>query len=329
MIRLAVTPGEPAGIGPELMYHLACKDYDAELVVIGSLELIKQRCELYPDGKKIKFVRYNKDKYVTSKKGEIHILDVPLIEAAYAGVLNQANSPYVLKCLEIASDKSEAGEFQGIVTGPISKAIIAQTGIKFTGHTEFLQERTHTKTVVMLLGCKELNVALVTTHLPISEVSSAITKEHLKEIVEVLNHDLKTKFGRKNPVILSAGLNPHAGEDGHLGFEELDTIIPVFKELRAQGIDIRGPFPADTIFNRDNLKIADAFLTMYHDQGLPVLKYIGFDHGYNTTLGLPYIRTSVDHGTALNLAGKAIADPGSLHSAVSLAIHMASNRSSN
>ena len=147
--------------------------------------------------------------------------------------------------------------------------------------------------------------------------------------MEVLNHDLKTKFGRKNPVILSAGLNPHAGEDGHLGFEELDTIIPVFKELRAQGIDIRGPFPADTIFNRDNLKIADAFLTMYHDQGLPVLKYIGFDHGYNTTLGLPYIRTSVDHGTALNLAGKAIADPGSLHSAVSLAIHMASNRSSN
>lgn len=329
MIRLAVTPGEPAGIGPELMYHLACKDYNAELIIIGSLELIKQRCSIYPDGQKIKFIPYDKNTYKESKKGELHILDVPLKEKSYAGFLNKANSPYVLKCLEIASDKSFEGEFQGIITGPISKAIIAETGVKFTGHTEFLQERTHTKTVVMLLGCKELNVALATTHLPISEVSSAITKDLLKDIVKVLHHDLKTKFGRKTPIILSAGLNPHAGENGHLGMEEIETIIPIFNELRAQGIDIRGPFPADTIFTKTNLEIADAFLTMYHDQGLPVLKYIGFDHGYNTTLGLPYIRTSVDHGTALDLAGKGIADPGSLHSAVSLAINMASNRSSN
>ena len=175
----------------------------------------------------------------------------------------------------------------------------------------------------MMLGCKEFNVALATTHLPLKDVSAAITPELLTEIVTILNHDLKTKFGIDKPCIISAGLNPHAGEDGHLGMEEIETIIPTFEKLRSQGIDIIGPLPADTMFQQKFIDKADAFLTMYHDQGLPVLKYAGFDSGFNTTLGLPYIRTSVDHGTALDLAGTTKADPGSLYAAVELAIHMA------
>lgn len=328
MIRLAVTPGEGAGVGPELMYHLAQKDYAAKLVLICSKQLIQERLKIYPDGHQIKLIDYDPQDETPSKKGTLCILNVDLSEPAVPGILNKHNASYILKCLDIASDKSLSGEFSGMITGPISKAVIADCGLNFTGHTEYLQQRTHTKTVVMLLGCKELNVALATTHLPLNRVSQAITKEHLEEICLVLNHDLKTKFGCKKPKILACGLNPHAGENGHLGTEEIETIIPTFKKLRQQGLDIEGPFPADTIFNRENLARADAFLTMYHDQGLPVLKYIGFDHGYNTTLGLPYIRTSVDHGTAMDIAGKGIADPGSLFTAVDLAIKMAFNRRS-
>lgn len=232
----------------------------------------------------------------------------------------------MLKTLDIASDKSQSGEFSGIITGPISKAVIADTGLEFTGHTEYFQERTGTNKVVMMLGCDELNVALATTHLPLNKVSEAITEELLTEIVTILNHDLKTKFGIDNPCIISAGLNPHAGEDGHLGMEEIETIIPTFEKLRKEGINIIGPLPADTMFQKKYIEKADAFLTMYHDQGLPVLKYVGFDKGYNTTLGLPYIRTSVDHGTAMDLAGTTRADPGSLFAAVNLAVFMANAR---
>jgi 4-hydroxythreonine-4-phosphate dehydrogenase len=327
MIRLAVTPGEGAGVGPELMYHLAQRDYEAKLVLVCSKELIRERLSIFPDGKDIELIDYDPQDETPSKKGTLCILNVDLNARAVAGVLDKRNASYILKCLDIASDKSQAGEFLGMITGPISKAVIADCGLEFTGHTEYLQERTHTKTVVMLLGCRELNVALVTTHLPLSAVSAAITSERLEEICRVLNHDLKTKFGCAQPKILACGLNPHAGENGHLGMEELTTIIPTFEKLRQEGMDIEGPFPADTIFNHHNLERADAFLTMYHDQGLPVLKYIGFDHGYNTTLGLPYIRTSVDHGTALDIAGRGIADPGSLYTAVDLAIKMAFNRS--
>ena len=328
MIRLAVTPGEGAGIGPELMYHLAQKDYDAKLVLVCSKQLIQERLSIYPDGHKIKLIDYDPKDETSSKKGTLCILNVDLNEPAIPGILNKHNASYILKCLDIASDKSMSGEFLGMITGPISKAVIADCGLNFTGHTEYLQQRTHTKNVVMLLGCKELNVALATTHLPLNCVSQAITKEHLEDICLVLHHDLKTKFGCKKPKILACGLNPHAGENGHLGTEEIEILIPTFNKLRQQGLDIEGPFPADTIFSRENLARADAFLTMYHDQGLPVLKYIGFDHGYNTTLGLPYIRTSVDHGTAMDIAGKGIADPGSLFTAVGLSIKMAFNRRS-
>lgn len=324
--RLAVTPGEPSGVGPELMYHLSKLDLkDTQLVIIASKELIAQRIALFNSNhtESVKITDYSKDNFVPQTKGTLCVLDVPLAVPSVPGKLDKRNAKYVLDCLDIASDKSVSGEFSGIVTGPISKAVIADTGLNFTGHTEYFQERTQTKKVVMMLGYKKFNVALATTHLPLKDVSDAITKELLVEIVTILNHDLKTKFGIDKPCIISAGLNPHAGEDGHLGMEEIDTIIPTFEELKAQGINIIGPLPADTMFQQKYIEKADAFLTMYHDQGLPVLKYAGFDCGYNTTLGLPYIRTSVDHGTALDLAGTTKADPGSLFAAVELAHTMA------
>ncbi len=322
-LRLAVTPGEPAGVGPELMYSLSLRDYDAQLIVIGSKELLKERFALLGHKDEVIFDDYEEGDFSPSRRGHLCVLDVPLAVPSVPGVLDKRNAAYVLKCLDTASDKSLSGEFKGLVTGPVSKAVIADTGLNFTGHTEYLQQRCRVKKVVMMLGCRELDVALATTHLPLKDVSAAITPELLNEIVTILNHDLKTKMGIEKPHIIAAGLNPHAGEDGHLGREELEVIIPAFEKLRAQGIDIEGPLPADTMFQPKYLKRADAFLCMYHDQGLPVLKYVGFDHGYNTTLGLPYIRTSVDHGTACDIAGKGLADPGSLYAAVDLAVHMA------
>lgn len=323
--RLAVTPGEPSGVGPELMYHLSTLELDdTQLVIVASKELISQRVALF--NQDVVIEDYDADCFTPQKKGHLTVLDVPLPDKSVPGVLNKNNAEYVLKTLDIASDKSESGEFLGIVTGPISKAVIADTGLNFTGHTEYFQERTHTDKVVMMLGCDELNVALATTHLPLKDVSEAITQELLTEVVTILNHDLITKFGIGKPCIISAGLNPHAGEDGHLGSEEQEVIIPAFEKLRASGINIIGPLPADTMFQKKYIEKADAFLTMYHDQGLPVLKYVGFDKGYNTTLGLPYIRTSVDHGTAMDLAGTTKADPGSLFAAVKLAVSMANAR---
>jgi 4-hydroxythreonine-4-phosphate dehydrogenase len=320
--RLAITPGEPSGVGPELMYHISkLESADTQLVIVAAKDLIAKRVALF--NQNVVIEDYDKNNFKPQRKGSLCVLNVDLPVESIPGKLDTRNAKYVLDCLDIASDKSSSREFCGIVTGPISKAVIADTGLKFTGHTEYFQERTNTKKVVMMLGCKELNVALATTHLPLKDVSNAITRELLIEIVTILNHDLKTKFGIENPCIISAGLNPHAGEDGHLGMEEIETIIPTFEELRAKGINIIGPLPADTMFQKKYIDKADAFLTMYHDQGLPVLKYVGFDSGYNTTLGLPYIRTSVDHGTAADLAGTTKADPGSLFSAVELAMHMA------
>ncbi|MGN1281220.1 MAG: 4-hydroxythreonine-4-phosphate dehydrogenase PdxA [Succinivibrio sp.] len=323
--RLAVTPGEPSGVGPELMYHLSTLDIpDTQLVIIASKELIAQRVALF--NQKVEITDYSRDTFAPQKKGSVCVLDVPLKAPSEPGVLNGKNAQYVLDCLDIASDRSQSGEFAGIVTGPISKAVIADTGLEFTGHTEYFQMKTNTKRVVMVLGCSDFNVALATTHLALKDVPEAISEDLLTEVVTILDHDLKSKFGIEKPCIISAGLNPHAGEDGHLGREEIDVIIPAFEKLRAKGINIIGPLPADTMFQKKYIEKADAFLTMYHDQGLPVLKYAAFDSGYNTTLGLPYIRTSVDHGTAMDLAGTTRADPGSLFSAVDLAIKMASYR---
>lgn len=323
--RIVVTPGEPAGVGPELMYHLTQKDFADEIVIIGSKALLKDRFEAL--NLKVKFKDFDKNAAPSpSKKGELTVLNVDLGAPAIAGKLDAKNAPYVLKCLDIAHDLCISDNAQALVTGPVSKAVLDSGALHFTGHTEYLQQKSGVKKVVMLLGSKELRVALATTHLPLNEVSKAITKESLTDVILILHHDLKEKFGFADPVIYVAGLNPHAGENGHLGTEEITTIIPVLNELRKKGIKLEGPYPADTLFQPKYLKNAAAFLTMYHDQGLPVLKYAAFDHGYNTTLGLPYIRTSVDHGTALDLAGSGKADPGSLYAAVELASFMAHAR---
>lgn len=348
-LRLAITTGEPAGVGPELMYHLTTQapwqlpitartpnpaqssnaQRPVELVLIGNKALLEERMQLWPKHRKFELHDFDESAFQPtyvddSGCGHISVLDIAMKSPAVAGKLNSENAAYVLATLDAAIDLCTRGTCQGIVTAPISKSVIAQSGLTFTGHTEYLEEKTKSPEVVMMLGCKEMNVALVTTHLPLKNVSAAITADKLRHVIEVLHHDLKTKMGFKRPKIYICGINPHAGEDGTLGEEEQKVMIPVLNELRAQGMDLVGPLPADTIFQEKYLKDAAAILTMYHDQGLPVLKYVGFDSGYNTTLGLPFIRTSVDHGTALDLAGKAIADAGSLKSAVSLALYMVS-----
>ena len=318
-IRLAVTTGDPAGVGPELMYYLTYQD-PRDVPLQAHTDNLKAKglpCRNFT------LHDFDPDKIQATSQGHISVLDVPLNVPAKAGVLDSANAPYVLKTLDKAIELCQQNICYGIVTAPISKSAICDSGLHFTGHTEYLQEKTNTKEVVMMLGCPELNVALVTTHLPLKDISAAITEEKLTDIITVLHKDLKERMGFAQPAIYVCGLNPHAGENGTLGTEEKDVIIPVLEKLRQQGMDLRGPLPADTIFQQKYLDNAAAILAMYHDQGLPVLKYIGFKNGYNTTLGLPFIRTSVDHGTALDLAGKGVVNFGSLLSAVSLAVFMA------
>lgn len=324
--RIAFTPGEPGGVGPELSYHLAFyhspkQGPDCQLVVIANRDLIRERIGVY--GKDVTLRDYDPDDSSPAPEGTLIIYDVPLCEQAVPGKASPRNAPYVLRCLDIAHDNCMNGNFAAMVTGPVSKGTIEECGIKFTGHTEYLQEKCGAGEVVMVLGCREINVALATTHLPLRKVSDAITRERLRSVITILDSELRSKFGIAKPVIYISGLNPHAGENGHLGTEEQEVIIPVVEELRERGLNLVGPLPADTMFTPCTLKQADAFLAMYHDQGLPVMKYIGFDHGYNVTLGLPYIRTSVDHGVALDLAGTAGADHGSLYAAVDLACCMA------
>ena len=253
----------------------------------------------------------------------LKILHVPLAVAAQPGQLNCANAAYVLETLKRAAQGCLQGEFDAMVTAPVHKGIINEAGITFTGHTEYLAELTHTPQVVMMLVGGGLRVALATTHLPLHQVPQAISQASLEGTIRLLHHDLVQRFGIVNPHIFVAGLNPHAGEGGHLGMEEIEIIIPVLEKLRKEHLDLSGPLPADTLFSQKNLASADAFLAMYHDQGLVVLKYASFGEGVNVTLGLPIIRTSVDHGTALDLAGTAEADPGSLHAAIHLAVELA------
>ncbi|MBO8416805.1 MAG: 4-hydroxythreonine-4-phosphate dehydrogenase PdxA [Proteobacteria bacterium] len=331
--RIVITAGEPAGIGPELMYHLAKHDFDNELIIIADPDLIAERLKIFPDGEQIKIKlcqpaqEHQEHEIAPSRKGELTVLPLKLAVPSVPGKLDPKNAPYVLHSLDRAHEGLISGEFAALVTAPVSKSVLDGCGVKFTGHTEYLQQKCGVKRVVMLLGCPQMKVALATTHLPLKDVPAAITEEVLTEVITILNHDLKTKFGIKTPRIYVAGLNPHAGEDGHLGREELEVIIPTLEKLRAeQGFNLAGPLPADTLFTPQYLADASAFLTMYHDQGLPVLKYAGFDQGYNTTLGLPYIRTSVDHGTALNIAGSGKADPSSLFAAIALAEEMAAHQ---
>jgi 4-hydroxythreonine-4-phosphate dehydrogenase len=321
-LRIVLTPGEPAGIGPDLAVQVAQQALPADVVAVADPELLAARAVQL--GLPLKLLEYHPGAAPAAHRpGTLRVLPVPLRAPAEPGVLDASNAPYVLETLERAARGCEAGEFSALVTGPVHKGIINEAGIPFSGHTEFLQALTGTTQVVMMLATEGLRVALATTHLPLREVADAITTERLERVIRVLHGDLRGRFGLADPGILVCGLNPHAGEGGHLGREEIEIITPVLERLAAEGIRLEGPLPADTLFTPRHLAVADAVLAMYHDQGLPVLKYKGFGRAVNVTLGLPIIRTSVDHGTALDLAGSGRADPGSLQVALATALEMA------
>ena len=322
--RVVITPGEPAGIGPDLVIQLAQRDWPLELVVCADGRLLTERATLL--GLPLTLLPYSPEKPAAPQRaGTLTLLPVALHAEVTPGTLNVENGRYVVETLARACDGCLNGEFSALVTGPVHKGIINDAGVAFTGHTEFFEERAGAPKVVMMLATEELRVALATTHLPLKAVSDAITPDLLREVITILHDDLQNKFGLAEPHVLVCGLNPHAGEGGHMGTEEIDTIIPVLEELRAKGMNLSGPLPADTLFQPKYLDHADAVLAMYHDQGLPVLKYQGFGRGVNITLGLPFIRTSVDHGTALELAGQGKADVGSFITALNLAIKMIVN----
>jgi 4-hydroxythreonine-4-phosphate dehydrogenase len=317
---LAFTPGEPAGIGPDLCVQLAQETREYALVAVCSAQLLMERAarlslplHIHP---------YDPAQPAAQTAGNLSVVSVDLVQPARPGILEPANAAYVLETLTQATRGCLANRFSALVTGPIHKGVINDAGIPFTGHTEFLARLTDAFPV-MMLACPGLRVALATTHLPLKDVSAAITQASLERVLRILHRDLTRRFALPDPVILVCGLNPHAGEGGHLGMEEIDTIIPVLERLRRAGMRLEGPLPADTLFTPRHLKRADAVLAMYHDQGLPVLKHLGFGNAVNITLGLPIIRTSVDHGTALDLAGSGQADIGSLHAAIVAAHRLA------
>ncbi|ATC93666.1 4-hydroxythreonine-4-phosphate dehydrogenase PdxA [Pseudoalteromonas tunicata] len=327
-LRIAITPGEPAGIGPDLLITLAQRQWPAQLVAIADGNLLQQRAAQL--NLPLTLLPFNPDEAITCQQaGTLYIHQVDMATPAIAGTLDEANGAYVLETLRIACEQNMLGVFAAIVTGPVHKGIINQAGISFSGHTEYFAQQSNTPDVVMMLATEGLRVALVTTHIPLAYVSKAITPQRLRKVTEILHHDLQEKFAISNPRIFVCGLNPHAGENGHLGTEELTTIIPTMEELISEGMDLIGPLPADTLFQDKYLNNADAVLAMYHDQGLPVLKYKGFGNSVNITLGLPFIRTSVDHGTALDLAGKGTADVGSFELAIKEAIHLATKKAQN
>jgi len=321
---LALTAGEPAGIGPDIIIQYAQQPQTIPWVVIADKTLFRERAE------QLKLPLQLHDYVATNPTtilpaGHIHVLHTPLTRHCACGQLNPDNARYVLTTLQMAVAGCRDKQFSGLVTAPVHKAVINDAGIPFTGHTEYLAELTHTDTVVMMLATPGLRVALATTHLPLAQVSAAITSALLENILRVLHQDLRTKIGIEQPRIAVCCLNPHAGENGHLGREEIEIIIPVLNKLRSEGFHLQGPLPADTAFVPTILQHTDVYLAMYHDQGLPVLKYAGFGHAVNITLGLPFIRTSVDHGTALELAGSGKAEMTSLVYAIDVAKEMMDN----
>ncbi|MBE9538286.1 MAG: 4-hydroxythreonine-4-phosphate dehydrogenase PdxA [Proteobacteria bacterium] len=350
--RIAITAGEPAGIGPDILLTIAAQELDiaAELVAIGDPELLRERAAVL--GLNIELEEFNPQRAASEQRaGQLKVLPVQMTAPCIPGALNTANASYVMATLQEAVDgclhqaritpatgsasvggllsekPNAAAGFDAMVTAPVQKSVINDAGIPFSGHTEFLAEATGTEKVVMMLASRELRVALATTHLPLSEVPAAITGGLLEKTLTILHNDLRTKFALPQPRIAVLGLNPHAGEGGHMGREEIDTIIPALERLRAKSMDLLGPLPADTAFNPKVLEQVDAVLAMYHDQGLPVLKYSGFGEAINITLGLPIIRTSVDHGTALDLAGTGKASSGSLLRAIEVAVELCGDKS--
>ncbi|PPC94458.1 MAG: 4-hydroxythreonine-4-phosphate dehydrogenase PdxA [Methylotenera sp.] len=322
---IAITAGEPAGIGPDLCVMLAQLPLAAHIVVIADAEMLQARATQLD--LPLTITPYKTAvKNLHSGNGSLTVLHSPSAARTQAGILDKRNSVYVLATLTLASKSCMHGQFDAMVTAPLHKGIINDAGVAFSGHTEFLAELTHTPQVVMMLVGNNLRVALATTHLALKDVPAAITPKTLETTIRILHQDLVQKFGINNPRMLIAGLNPHAGEDGYLGREEIEIINPVLEKLRAEGMQLIGALPADTLFAKHHLSKADAVLAMYHDQGLPVLKHASFGEGVNVTLGLPIIRTSVDHGTALDLAGKGNIEIGSMLAAINLAITLANNK---
>ncbi|RKG48271.1 4-hydroxythreonine-4-phosphate dehydrogenase PdxA [Acinetobacter cumulans] len=320
MRPLYITSGEPAGIGPDISLSLAARVDERPIVVLADIDMLRDRAKMLNIN--IQIIEYKGQKEPAAQ-GQLYVEHVPLYEDVVLGVLNPKNAAYVLEQLRRSADYAMSGKSVGVATAPVQKSVINEAGIHFSGHTEYYQEFAGVERVVMMLATKTLRVALATTHLPLREVADAITQERLHQVIDILIHDLKTKFKKDHPHILVCGLNPHAGEDGYLGMEEIEVINPVLERYRAQGINMSLSLPADTLFTPENLKDADAVLAMYHDQGLPVLKSQGFGEAINITLGLPFVRTSVDHGTALSLAGTGLAKCSSLHAAVDLALDLA------
>lgn len=319
--RIAFTPGEPAGIGPDLAIRMAQQDWQAQLCVIADAELLTQRAKQL--GLPLTLQPYNAAaKSTANPPGSLSIIHTPLEATVVAGELNPANGSYVVQTLHRASEGNLNGEFDAVVTGPVHKGVINQAGIAFSGHTEYFAQQANCNDVVMLLATEGLRVALVTTHIPLAYVAKAITRERLEMVLRIIHDDFRQKWNIQQPRMIICGLNPHAGEGGHLGREELDVINPTLQQLRLEGMNLVGPLPADTLFQPKYLEQADVVVAMYHDQGLPVLKYKGFGNAVNITLGLPFIRTSVDHGTALDLAGKSEVNDGSCRLAIATAIDM-------
>ena len=324
LVKLAITTGEPAGVGPEISLAAACdflaEQPNVEIVLLGDADLLAK-------------VENNKN---LSENLRVH--SITLAEPAYPGELNAANAQYVLELLNEAADGCLEGRYDAMITAPVQKSIINEAAIPFTGHTEYLEARCNAKRVVMMLCAplpagflrlkapRPLRVALVTTHLPLKNVALALNSELVLETIQIVHNDLKQKFNIVNPAIRVAGLNPHAGESGHLGREEIDFIIPAIESAKRAGINVAGPYPGDTMFDASSLATVDAYIAMYHDQGLAPFKFVSFGGGVNVTLGLPIIRTSVDHGTALDIAGKGVADSGSMLEALRLAYQLAINQ---
>lgn len=327
--RIVITSGEPAGIGPDIC--LSLPQTDAELYVIADPELLSQRAAQLSLSPSLN-IHHDLDRLSVHYDAEqLNIIPLKLKVPCQPGLLDKANSDYVLQMLDLATDLCLQHKVDAMVTGPVQKSIINEAGLSFTGHTEYLADRASTDKAirpVMMLATSQMRVALATTHLPLKDVSDAITKDSLTEVLDVLNRFLKQHAGIAHPRILVCGLNPHAGENGNLGNEEIETIIPVIEELKKSGIDLVGPLPADTLFTAKYLDAADAVLAMYHDQGLPVLKYSGFGKAVNVTLGLPFVRTSVDHGTALDLAASGKANASSLIEAIDMAIDLSGRHGS-
>ena len=320
--RLLITPGEPAGIGPDLTLQLAQRAWPAQLIAVADPQLLRERARQLKLKITIDEIQLDAPRR-RHRRGHLPVLPVATRAPVRAGTLNPANAHYVLQTLDLATRACLDRHADGLVTGPVQKSVINDAGIAFSGHTEYLAKRCKTATPVMLLTGGGLRVALATTHLALAQVPRAITRTRLAAVLQVLHRDLQTRFGIRRPRIVVAGLNPHSGEGGHLGREEIEIITPTLEALRKEGLHLTGPLPADTLFTPQHLKHADAVLAMFHDQGLPVLKHASFGDAVNVTLGLPIVRTSVDHGTALDLAGRGRADGGSFEAAVKLAIELA------